>query len=107
MAGSPTRPATAVAVVDTIARVDPAEWDDLAAGRPFADHRWLRLTEALLVEHEPRYVLLRRDGRLAAAAVCALGRRLQSPTLRRRAGWLLRLVPYLRCEIPIAFDDGL
>jgi len=94
-------------IVDSIERVEPEAWDDLAAGRPFADHRWLRLTEALLLDHEPRYVLLRQGGRLAAAGVCALGRRLQNPALQRRAGWLLRIVPFLRCEIPIALEPGL
>jgi predicted N-acyltransferase len=99
--------ASSVEVVDTVDRLDPARWDDLAGVRAFAGHRWLRLAEAVLVGHEPRYVVLRRDGRYVAAAVCALGRNLQSPALQRRAGWLLRLAPYLRCEIPIAFEPGL
>jgi predicted N-acyltransferase len=99
--------ASSVEVVDSADRLDPTRWDDLAGRRAFAGHRWLRLAEAVLVGHEPRYVVLGREGRYAAAAVCALGRRLQSPALQRRAGWLLRLAPYLRCEIPIAFEPGL
>jgi predicted N-acyltransferase len=94
-------------IVDSIDRIEPSTWNELAAGRPFADHRWLALTEALLVGHEARYVLLRQRGRIAAAAVCALGRRLQDPALRCRAGWLLRIAPLLRCEVPIALDCGL
>ena len=99
--------ADTIEIVDTIRRVEPDAWDDLADGRPFADHRWLGLTEDLLLGHEPRYVLFRQGGRLAAAGVCALGRRLQNPALQRRAGWLLRIVPFLRCEIPIALEPGL
>jgi predicted N-acyltransferase len=96
-----------VEVVDTIDRIDPVAWDDLAGDRVFARQRWLRLAEAVLVGHEPRYVVVRRDGRYAAAAVCALGRRLQNPSLQRPARWLLRLAPYLRFEIPITFESGL
>jgi predicted N-acyltransferase len=99
--------ATSLEIVDAIRHVEPEAWDELAAGRPFADHRWLGLTEELLLGHEPRYVLVRRDGRLVAAGVCALGRRWQNPALQRRAGWLLRVAPVLRCEIPIALGSGL
>ncbi|HZR00087.1 MAG TPA: GNAT family N-acetyltransferase [Chloroflexota bacterium] len=96
-----------VAIVDRADRLDPTRWDDLAGDRPFADHRWLRLAEAVLVGHEPRYVVVERGGQYAAAAVCALGRRLQNPALQRRVGWLLHMAPHLRCEIPIAFQPGL
>jgi predicted N-acyltransferase len=96
-----------VEVVHRIADVRPERWDDLAAGRPFLDHRWLRLTEAVLAGHEPRYVLLSEGERLAAAAVCALDRRFQRPRLQRLAGGLLRHFPALRCGVPVALQPGL
>jgi predicted N-acyltransferase len=90
-----------------IAEVDPAEWDDLARGRPFVDHRWLRLVESVLEGYEPRYVLLREGGRLEGVAVCAVGRRFQHPGLQRLAGAALRHLPALRCGVPIAVESGL
>ena len=94
-------------VATSIDAVEPAEWDALCPDRPFVDHRWLRTIERILPEYEPRYILLRRDGRLVAAAICSLDRRFEHPVAQRYAGWLLRLVPYLRCGVPISFDDGL
>jgi predicted N-acyltransferase len=96
-----------VEVVHRIADVSPPLWDDLSAGRPFLDHRWLRLTEAVLAAHEPRYVLLREGERLVAGAVCAVDRRFQPPRLQRLAGGLLRRFPVLRCGVPIASESGL
>jgi uncharacterized protein len=101
------RPTRTVQVVHRIADVAPALWDDLGAGRPFLDHRWLRLTEAVLAGHEPRYVLLREGERLVAAAVCALDRRFQQPRLQRLVGGLLRSFPALRCGVPVALEPGL
>jgi predicted N-acyltransferase len=100
-------PELTVEVVDGIDRIAPAEWDALCGDRPFVDHRWQRLVEGVLPDHEPRYVLLRRNGHLEAAAVCGLERRFEQATLQRRAGWVLRHFPYLRCSIPIALEAGL
>jgi predicted N-acyltransferase len=98
---------TTVEVVHSIEQVDQRAWDALRGARPFADHRWLRLTEAVLIEHSPRYILLCRDGSLVAGAVCSLRRRFENPLLQRRAGWLARRSPCLRCTIPVALDPGL
>ena len=67
------------ALDQVIEQVEPAEWNQLRGTRAFVDHRWLRFTEAAMVEHHPRYVLLRRDGLLVAAAVCAVDRRFADP----------------------------
>jgi predicted N-acyltransferase len=100
-------PEVTVEVVERIDRIAPAEWKALCGDRAFADHRWQRLVEGVLANHEPRYVLLRRGGHLEAAAVCSLERRFEHPAMQRRAGWLLRHFPYLRCGIPIALETGL
>src|SRR4029078_11119617 len=79
----------------------------LCGSRAFVDHRWLRMVESVLANYEPRYVLLRRNGHLEGAAVCALERRFEQPAIQRGAGWVLRHLPYLRCSIPIVFETGL
>jgi predicted N-acyltransferase len=95
-------------IARSIADVSEAEWNALAfrSGHRFAQHRWLRLAEAILRDHEPRYVLLRRDRRLQAAAVCSIGRRFGHSALQRRLGWVLRLSPWLRCSLPLASEPG-
>ena len=62
-------------IVTSIDRVTESDWNALCGGRAFVDHRWLRMVESVLANYEPRYVLLRRDGHLEGAAVCALDRR--------------------------------
>jgi uncharacterized protein len=96
-----------VQVARSIDEIEAAEWDALCTGRAFVDHRWLRTLEYILVGHEPRYVLLRRQGRLEAAAICALDRRFEHPAAQHYAGWVLKRFPYLRCGVPVSFDDGL
>lgn len=96
-----------IEVLESIEEIDRGEWDELCGDRPFADYRWLRLTERVLVAHKPRYVLLRRQGRLEAGAVCALIHHFESQARQRRAGALLQRFPCLRCAVPIALDPGL
>jgi predicted N-acyltransferase len=91
----------------SIEQVAPDEWNALCGGRAFVDHRWLRFTELALLDHRPRFVLLRHAGQLVAAAVCGVEQRFAHPSLQRRAGWLLRHLPCLRCEVPIASEYGL
>jgi predicted N-acyltransferase len=94
-------------VLNTIEHVASVEWDELCAGRPFVDHRWLRFVERAQPTLQPRYVLLRRAGRLEGAAVCSIDRQFDNPTLQRRVGWLLRHTPCVRCSVPIASESGL
>jgi predicted N-acyltransferase len=98
---------TNLSMLSTIESVAPADWDALCGTRPFVNHRWLRFVERALVNHQPRYVVLRRAGRLEAAAVCSVERRFDNPTLQQRAGWLLRRLPCVRCGVPIASETGL
>ncbi len=94
-------------IVTSIDQVAPEEWNALCGARPFVDHRWLRFTESAVLDHQPRYVLLRRGGRLEAAAICAVEHRFANPALQRRAGWMLRRLPCIRCAVPIASECGL
>jgi len=96
-----------VEFVSSIEQVAAGEWTALCGTRAFVDHQWLRFTEAALLEPQPRYVLLRRDSELVAAAVCAVDRRLANPALQQRAGWVLRWLPSVRCGVPIATECGL
>ncbi len=97
----------ALTLLSSIEQVAPDEWDALCGSRPFVDHRWLRFTESALLEHQPRYVLLRRGGHLEAAAICSLEHRFANPALQQRAGWVLRRLPCVRCAVPIASECGL
>ncbi len=97
----------AVETIHTIDQVAQAEWDSLSQARPFVDHRWLRLTEAVLDDYKPRYVLLRDQGRLVGGAVCSLQHYLDHRLIQSTIGWLLRRSPYLSCYVPISFSPGL
>lgn len=96
-----------VETLTTIDAVPAGEWDLLAGDHAFAQHRWLRLAEGLLAEHRPRYLLLRRQGRLVAAAVGALEHRLQNPRLDARFGALVRRSPFLHITVPMTATPGL
>src|SRR4051794_26324976 len=96
-----------VEVHTTINDIDPAEWDSLCAGRTFVQHRWLRLAETVAADHHPRYLLVRREGRLVAAATGTLERHLQNATLQARLGWVVRRSPFLLVGVPITASDGL
>jgi predicted N-acyltransferase len=98
---------TTTEIFETIDSLDPAEWDGLVKGHPFANRRWLQVTESVLVGHQPRYVLLRRDGHLRAGAVCSIHNRFESRALQSVLGWLPQRFPVLRCGVPISYDRGL
>jgi predicted N-acyltransferase len=93
--------------VDTIDRVDAAEWDGLCADHGYARHRWLRLAEAVMAGQRARYLLVRRDGRLVAAAAATIEHRLQDPRLDARLGWIVRRAPYLLVGVPLMAVPGL
>ena len=94
-------------IVESIEQVDPREWDQLVKEHSFASQRWLKVTEAVLLNHHPRYVLLRRDGQLQAGAVCYLQNQFQSQVLQTGLGWFIGRFPGLRCAVPISYDPGL
>ena len=96
-----------VTTVTTITDVAAGEWDELGAGRPFTGRRWLLLGESVLVNHTPRYLLLRQGDRLQAAAVCTLHRRFEHRGLQATVGWLVACLPTLRCGVPIVHTPGL
>lgn len=57
-----------ISLADSITRVVPEEWDELATGHVTASHGWLRLMEETALEQQPcRLVLAREDSRLQAA----------------------------------------
>lgn len=47
------------------------DWDEQVAHYPFAQRRWLAVTEQTMRDYEPYYVDVRRDGRFVGAVVCA------------------------------------
>lgn len=96
-----------VEVHTAIEAVAQGEWDSFTAGQPFAQHRWLRLAETVVADYEPRYVLVRRQGRLVAAAIGALEHRLQNPALDAKFGWLVRKSPFLLVSVPMTATTGL
>ena len=97
----------AVDVLTSIDAVPPDEWDAVSGGRPFTQHRWLRLAEAVLADHRPWYLVVRRDGRLAAAATGSIEHRLQNPALDARFGALVRRWPFLQIRVPMTPTAGL
>jgi hypothetical protein len=59
---------TDIELFDTIADVDPSEWDELAKGNVTASYACLRLVEETTLEQRPcRCLLAREDSRLQAA----------------------------------------
>ncbi|MGW2159405.1 GNAT family N-acetyltransferase [Nonomuraea sp. NPDC001699] len=96
-----------VEVARSISEVGAGEWDALADGVPFVRHHWLALAERVLAEHRPRYLLVRKDGGLVAAAVCALEHRLHNPVLESRFGRLTRRWPFLQVQAPMTATSGL
>jgi len=96
-----------LAVLSTIEQIAPAEWNALCGGRAFVDHRWLQFVERVMPDYQPRYVVLRSADHVEAAAVCSVEHHFANPTLQRRAGWLLRRLPWVRCGVPIASECGL
>lgn len=96
-----------VDMLHTIDEIDPQEWDAFCDNRAFVTHRWLRLAETVLAEHEPRYLLMRRQGRLVAAAIGALEHQFRNPAIQAKAGWLLRAFPCLRIAMPMMATSGL
>ena len=99
--------ARTITTITTITDVAAGEWDDLRAGRPFTGWRWPRLAESVLVNHTPRYLLLRQGERLQATAVCTLHRRFEHRGLQAAAGWLVACLPTLRCGVPVVHVPGL
>jgi len=91
----------------SIDQVDPGEWDQLVAGQPFADWHWFQITEALSVDYQPRYLLLKENGQLKMGAVCYIQNRFHSRRLQSLIGWFPRRFPTLRCDAPIHLDTGL
>ena len=96
-----------VEIIRSIDQVPASEWDALCGGRSFINHRWLRLAESIVIDSDPRYILVRKGGQLQAAAVCSLARRFRHRALEQRLGWVLRLFPLMRCGVPIASQPGL
>ncbi len=102
-----------IEVLDRTAQIDQAEWDALCQAHPLCRYRWLRLAGAVLLDFNPRYVLLRRNGRLEAAAACTvrhqfmLSAYLPGRLLQAVAGRFLARYPSLSCEIPVSFASGL
>jgi predicted N-acyltransferase len=94
-------------VFESIEQIDFSEWNQLVAGRSFADWRWFQVTEALLANYQPRYLLLRENGQIWAGAVCSINNQFHSRLLQSTIGWLPRQFPTLRCDAPVHFDSGL
>lgn len=94
-------------IIESINQINPDEWDHLVQNRPFTNWHWLQLTETVLVNHQPRYVLLRQDGTLQAAIVSALQTRFQNPLFQATLGWVIRRFPGLRCSLPLSCDSGI
>lgn len=99
--------ATTTEIFESVDSLDRSEWDRLVEGHPFAEWRWLQVTEKVLLGHQPRYVLVRQAGELVAGAVCSLQDRFQSRLLQATLGWLPRRLPVLRCGVPISYNPGL
>ncbi len=100
-----------VQVVHSVQAVDEETWDRLAAGHPFASHRWYRYGEMVLAGDLPTHILLAWNGEPVARATLWLRRDeplpLESRLLRRLVGGLLNRWPLLICQAPLADASGL
>jgi predicted N-acyltransferase len=96
-----------IEIIETIDQIDSSEWNRLVRDRSFASWRWLQVTEALISKQQVRYIVLRGNSTLQAAAVCSIQNRFHSRLLQSMMGWLPRYFPYLRCDMPISATEGL
>lgn len=93
-------------VFETIAAVNPDEWNRLTKEYSFANWHWLQTGEMLLGESGSRYVILSQNGKFQAGAVCSIQNRFHSRLLQSVLGWLPRHFPYVRCDRPLPLRSG-
>ncbi len=94
-------------IAHSIAQIDEKAWNWMCQHHTFAEHRWQRLAEAIINNYEPRYVLLRDEGTLCAAAICSIEKHFYDPRLETIVGPLLQVFPCMRCVLPLAADSGM
>lgn len=95
----------------SVQECDPAAWDHLAAGRPFASHRWYRFCETVMAGDSPVYAILSRHGEPVARATFWLTSQEPLPVpsgLRRSILYAaIRRWPLFLCRSPFASASGL
>lgn len=94
-------------ILDTVASINPDDWNQLVKGHPFAGWHWLQISEALSLDVRLRYVLVSDHSNLLAGAVCSVQDRFHSRLLQASMGWLPQHYPYLRCDMPLFIRSGL
>ncbi len=90
---------------------DPAAWDHLAGGRPFASYRWYQFGELALAGDTPVYIVLSHQGEPVARATFWLTTQEPLPVASRLGRTLLytavRRWPLFLCRCPFASTTGL
>ena len=99
-----------IQVYKSIQEIDPAVWDQVAAGRGFQSHHWYTFGERAMAECEPTY-LIAMDGDMPVASMAlfkvhneplplpAVARQFMAAILKRR--------PLLVCRSPLADTSAL
>ena len=95
----------------SVQEIDPAAWDHLAAGRPFASHRWYWFGETVLSGDSPVYVILSYHGEPVARATFWLTSQEPLPVasglMRSVLYAAIRRWPLFLCRSPFASTTGL
>lgn len=100
-----------VQIAHSVQEVGQEEWGRLGGEQPFASYRWVRLGETILVDDQPLYVTLSRQGEPLARAMLWLRRQQNMLTsnqvVKSVLGAVLRRRPILTCEAPLGNSAGL
>ncbi len=100
-----------VQIAHSVSQVDPAAWDHLGQGYPFASYDWYRFGEAVLFDNRAIYIILSREDEPVARATLWLRKREQIPLSSRVLRYLLQKLlgwwPLLLCKSPLADTSGL
>lgn len=98
-------------ILHSVRETDPASWDRLSQGHPFASYRWYHFGEAVLSDNLPIYIILSHKGEPVARATLWLRRQEQLPISSKALRWLLKAIlrrwPLLMCQSPVADASGL
>ncbi len=98
-------------VFHSITEIDPVEWNQLSAGRPFTSHRWYHFCETVMKDVLPTYLLIYHDEQAIAWATFWRSPNeplaIQSVPVRNFFQPLIRRWPLLLCESPFASISGI
>lgn len=98
-------------IFHSISEVDPANWDQLSAGRPFTSHQWYRYGETVMAGALPTYLIIYNQGEPIARAT--FWRMVNEPIMtepeiiKKSIQLIMKRWPLLICRSPLSGLSGL